>query len=57
MPSRMLRQRAFSQTARLAYGIGIPDRDEVVLENAPPPPVGVDLSATEVHPDTGEVIE
>ena len=57
MPSRMLRQRAFSQTARLAYGIGIPDRDEVVLENAPPPPGVVDLSATEVHPDTGEVIE
>lgn len=57
MPSRMLRQRAFSQAARLAYGIGIPDRDEVVLENAPPPPDVVDLSVTEIDHDTGEVVQ
>ena len=57
MPSRMLRQRAFSQSARLAYGIGIPDRDEVVMENTPIPTQVVDLSVKEVDPDTGEVVE
>jgi len=57
MPSRMLRQRAFSQTARLAYGIGIPDRDEVVMEDAPPTPEIVDLSVKEIDPDTGEVVD
>lgn len=57
LPTRMLRQRAFSQTARLAYGIGIPDRDEIIMENAPPPTVVVDLSAVEINPETGEVVE
>jgi len=37
MPHRMLRQRAYCQAARLAYGIGIPDGDEAALETEPQP--------------------